>query len=742
MGNKLSLYKLITGEFRDLLSVSTVDMMNTISHQIEDVVMNNNLTVDFYAGFQRISYFHAQRPRYERLARAARRVYVFGIPDDNAPEISGVEYIPLQPDDALALEWFLVINTPYFHVALLTKEVEGRDAITGGRQFEGVWTFDERIVSQAYLVLSQFLGQEYTPVFDRDYDSQSRYVADIASNLVTRLELNNVAFKQSERLSNTLSNVAQAMALNHTTHELFDVTTIQLQRNLQARTVTIWQLDSINNEIELMAGSGIPSQVNDNRQPVGSLKSLASQAAKSEQVEYVQNAVSRGIVDLFDTLAASILAVPLISNGKLVGVLQMTDSRSYAYNDSTIKSIKALGAYLGAALQGGSSTSLPAPTSNKALPAPTNGQKLVEWTVLNSTLDGVISLNADKTIQFVNGAARQQLAINGQDMAGLHISALKMPELVQFVNSLDPNDEIYPQQINSAQDKPLMVNASPIYSGTDNGYSLSDVTAWTVVLREESASQAQLGPMAEKMMVQTAIADDLMSRIKSMGKLVSMIPTLGNMMPTQAEALNRITQINDEMTEMVQQLSIVETGAMTNGNSSSDAAVPTTGKLALLETIEAHPGNRAEVEIKSLLEAVVSDFTEMAIGKKIDMQLEITQNLPLIKADAKQLYHAITELVDNAIKYNPEGIQIRVIAGLSGQTVIVAVRDSGPGIWPKDVPLLFNRFHRLNNEATQAVEGQGLGLSIVKAVAQNHNGRALVESRVERGSIFLLKLPL
>ncbi|MEM7033795.1 MAG: DICT sensory domain-containing protein [Chloroflexota bacterium] len=137
MSNKTSLFNLISTEFTGLLSVNTVDVMNIISHQIEDTVINHKLPVDFFAGFQRYSFLNRQRARYERLARIARRVFVFGIPDDKTPDIPGIEYIPLDASDSLAQEWFLVINTPNFYTALMTREVEGRDVITGGRRFEG-----------------------------------------------------------------------------------------------------------------------------------------------------------------------------------------------------------------------------------------------------------------------------------------------------------------------------------------------------------------------------------------------------------------------------------------------------------------------------------------------------------------------------------------------------------------------------------------------------------------------------
>ena len=241
MKRGISLYKLITDEFRNLMSVNTVDMMNIISHQIEDVIMDNNLPVDFYAGFQRYSFFLRQLPRYQRLAQSARRVYVFGIPDETPPVLPGIEFIPLDEEDALADEWFLVVYAPYFYTSLLTRELEGQDPLSNKRRFEGIWTHDERTVEQAYLILAQQLGKEYQPVRQREHRHQNDYIISIATNLVNRLEGSNLARAHSQRLSNTIASVAHAVTEERSYEEMLDAVTIELKRGFNARAVTLWQ---------------------------------------------------------------------------------------------------------------------------------------------------------------------------------------------------------------------------------------------------------------------------------------------------------------------------------------------------------------------------------------------------------------------------------------------------------------------------------------------------------------------
>ncbi|MBC8078505.1 MAG: GAF domain-containing protein [Chloroflexales bacterium] len=184
----ISLFRSVANQYQGLRSVTTVSMMNTISRLIEDQVINHTMPVNFYAGFERFSNFPAQLRRYGRLGATCRRVYVFGVADVRPPSIPGVEFIDIAISSPLAREWFLLVDTPDFWATLLTQEVDGQDAIRGGRQFDGIWSFDEQIVDRASLLLSQEMGLPYTPVVKRNYTSQMTNVAEINSNMVGLLE--------------------------------------------------------------------------------------------------------------------------------------------------------------------------------------------------------------------------------------------------------------------------------------------------------------------------------------------------------------------------------------------------------------------------------------------------------------------------------------------------------------------------------------------------------------------------
>jgi two-component system phosphate regulon sensor histidine kinase PhoR len=102
---------------------------------------------------------------------------------------------------------------------------------------------------------------------------------------------------------------------------------------------------------------------------------------------------------------------------------------------------------------------------------------------------------------------------------------------------------------------------------------------------------------------------------------------------------------------------------------------------------------------------------------------------------------ALVNLIDNAIKYSPEGGEIDVEARAADERVVISVRDSGVGIDEKHLPRLFERFYRVDRARSRELGGTGLGLAIVKHVAQAHGGSVGVDSRPGEGSTFFLYLP-
>jgi two-component system phosphate regulon sensor histidine kinase PhoR len=147
-----------------------------------------------------------------------------------------------------------------------------------------------------------------------------------------------------------------------------------------------------------------------------------------------------------------------------------------------------------------------------------------------------------------------------------------------------------------------------------------------------------------------------------------------------------------------------------------------------------------EVDAGALLGRVRETFGPLAGKKRLDFGVEAPPGL-VLRADPELLERAVGNLVENALKYTPEGGRIRARAGRDGDAVAFAVEDSGIGIPEADQPRVFERFYRVDKSRSRDLGGTGLGLAIVKHIAQLHGGSVSVRSAPGRGSTFTLHLP-
>ncbi|HEX3667661.1 MAG TPA: ATP-binding protein [Acidimicrobiia bacterium] len=114
----------------------------------------------------------------------------------------------------------------------------------------------------------------------------------------------------------------------------------------------------------------------------------------------------------------------------------------------------------------------------------------------------------------------------------------------------------------------------------------------------------------------------------------------------------------------------------------------------------------------------------------------------VVAGDRSQLVSAVTNLLDNAVKYSEPGEPVEVDATVGDSSICISVRDHGIGIPARDLERIFERFYRVDRARSRATGGTGLGLSIVRHVAQAHGGDVTVESTEGEGSTFRLRVPL
>lgn len=147
------------------------------------------------------------------------------------------------------------------------------------------------------------------------------------------------------------------------------------------------------------------------------------------------------------------------------------------------------------------------------------------------------------------------------------------------------------------------------------------------------------------------------------------------------------------------------------------------------------------ISIESIVEKVSKKVHPLCDSKKIELEIDIQGDIPLIVADEDRIEQVLINLVDNAVRYSPKDSKVTVKVRPSDEGAIVTVKDSGQGIPPEELPFVWERFYKVDKSRERKKSGTGLGLAIVKKIVELHNGRVWAQNCDEGGAEFSFYLP-
>lgn len=165
--------------------------------------------------------------------------------------------------------------------------------------------------------------------------------------------------------------------------------------------------------------------------------------------------------------------------------------------------------------------------------------------------------------------------------------------------------------------------------------------------------------------------------------------------------------------------------------------------LLQLSTIESgqYQWRRGPVSVGDLIGKAVHLLRPLAEKKGQTISVAPAERVGAVIGDADKLTEVLINLIENAIKYTPDGGRITVETRTGEGAVEIAISDTGIGIPSKEIPRIFERFYRIDRARSREIGGTGLGLSIVKHIVEAHGGRVSVESQSGKGSRFVVTLP-
>jgi signal transduction histidine kinase len=145
-------------------------------------------------------------------------------------------------------------------------------------------------------------------------------------------------------------------------------------------------------------------------------------------------------------------------------------------------------------------------------------------------------------------------------------------------------------------------------------------------------------------------------------------------------------------------------------------------------------------DVGEMVKNLVERLRPRAVHNSVSLKLEIAPDLPQVNGDAKSLERAIAAILDNAIKFSPDGGDVIVNVGFDADQLWVRVEDFGVGIAADVMPCIFERFFHVDHVGDYLFRGLGLGLSVARQVIEQHGGKIQVESELGKGSTFTILL--
>ncbi len=329
--------------------------------------------------------------------------------------------------------------------------------------------------------------------------------------------------------------------------------------------------------------------------------------------------------------------------------------------------------------------------------------------ILASTADAIIVTDSRNRIVLINPAAEQTYGIVGSNAVGVPLTEAIADEPLHdlFARVLNVKRGLA-EEVPSPDGRVLYASVSPI-SGAEG-----QIIGQVAVMRDITYLK-ELDDMKSEFVA--TVSHDLRSPLTFMRGYATMISMVGQVTSKQEEFINKILGGINQMTALIDDLLDI-------------------GKIDAGIGVEMGP-----CRLQTIVRVVVDSLRSRAEAKGLSLDLDVLDDLPPLIGDEVLLRQAVTNLVDNAIKYTPAPGAVKVGITTQDGYLVVWVKDTGIGIAPADQRRLFEKFYRIKRRDTITIKGTGLGLAIVKSIAERHSGRVWVESQLGQGSTFYMALP-
>ena len=475
----------------------------------------------------------------------------------------------------------------------------------------------------------------------------------------------------------------------------------------------VFLLDEEQDNLLLYTHQGLSESFIAEESVVGSGECLCGQALQSGQISFVADMAthpSRSRTACVREGFHSCVRLPLLARGETLGLLCIQSRNQRQFTPADEELLTAIGNQIGIAI------------ANAQLIDDAERRRATLDSVMNSLVDGLILVDTRSRIVYLNPHTEEILGLPASALVG---QTLDRSEQGIAAHVVQPEKVL--SQLRAAiagpQDAPTVE------------FPLTAPATRTIQARFFPIQDAGGGSLGLGLLLRDITREKELDEMKS-----QLLSTVSHELRTPLASIKGFaTTLLREDVEWEEEsrrefLSIID--------EESDRLTELIGNLLDMSRIEAGT-LRVEPEptdLGPIIQETASEFQMLTHNHQIEVLLAPT--LPLVMADPRRARQILRNLVENAIKYSPQGGSITIAASADANGVQTSVTDQGIGIEPSNLDSVFDRFYQVDSASTRKVGGSGLGLSICKAIVEAHNGAIWVESQWGRGSTFYFTFPL
>jgi PAS domain S-box-containing protein len=388
---------------------------------------------------------------------------------------------------------------------------------------------------------------------------------------------------------------------------------------------------------------------------------------------------------------AACLALPITHHSKCLGVILIYRPSSYDDHDVRLLRLAA--------------TRLAVISENASLYNDVNARRERWEAVFRFTEEGIVIFDQKGTIVGFNPASSTITGYQAADAIGKAFGKVIKTVGPDSANAGIPSlEQVLASGATITNSEQLIENRSGNRIWTEISYSpifddSGTVTSGIAIIRDTTKDREVEEIKSDFISI---VSHELRTPLTAIKGFLSMTlkQDFGELSAKQFHYLSRVYQSNQRMIDLVEDL--------------MDATYIESGKINL--TI-------APTSMEAVINEVVAELAAKGAAKQVLINIRRRSRLPLVLADETRLHQIVLNLIDNAIKYSPNGTEVDITCKVQGDNLLTTVTDHGVGINKGQISRLFTKFGRIYNPLSVQAGGTGLGLYIVKSLVENHGGR-------------------